>query len=301
MNVTVLVGRRRRSPLPARACARCPTAEVTAVVNTGDDTDAARPADLPRPRHRACTPSAAASTRSAAGAGPARRWTVKDELAAYGADPDWFGLGDRDIATHLVRTRMLRRRLPALRGHRGAVRPLAARASRCCPMSDQRVETHVVVDDPDGPDGAAGHPLPGVVGPAPGALPAHRVRLGRRRAGRAGARRRSRRSPAPTSCCSPPSNPVVSIGTDPRRARRAGGAARRRRPVVGVSPDRRRRARCAAWPTRCLAAIGVEASAEGVGRHYGARADGGLLDAWLVHTGDAADVPGVDGRAPCRC
>ncbi|MQA36293.1 2-phospho-L-lactate transferase, partial [Modestobacter roseus] len=48
---------------------------------------------------------------------------------------------------------------------------------------------------------------------------------------------------------------------------------------------------------RCLPVVGVEVSAEGVGRHYGARADGGLLDAWLVHTGDPADVPGVDVRA----
>ena len=34
-------------------------------------------------------------------------WRIKDELAAYGAEPAWFGLGDLDIATHLVRTRML--------------------------------------------------------------------------------------------------------------------------------------------------------------------------------------------------
>ena len=39
-------------------------------------------------------------------------WAVRDELAAYGAEPDWFGLGDRDIATHLVRTRMLRAGYP---------------------------------------------------------------------------------------------------------------------------------------------------------------------------------------------
>ena len=25
-------------------------------------------------------------------------WTVKEELAAYGAEPAWFGLGDRDLA-----------------------------------------------------------------------------------------------------------------------------------------------------------------------------------------------------------
>jgi LPPG:FO 2-phospho-L-lactate transferase len=47
----------------------------------------------------------------------------------------------------------------------------------------------------------------------------------------------------------------------------------------------------------CLDAIGVETSAEGVGRHFGARSSGGLLDGWLVHTGDRADVPGVDVRS----
>src|ERR1044072_5684102 len=28
-------------------------------------------------------------------------WHAKEELAAYGVGPDWFGLGDRDLATHL--------------------------------------------------------------------------------------------------------------------------------------------------------------------------------------------------------
>ena len=32
---------------------------------------------------------------------------VLDELGAYGFDPLWFTLGDRDIATHLVRTQLL--------------------------------------------------------------------------------------------------------------------------------------------------------------------------------------------------
>ncbi len=47
----------------------------------------------------------------------------------------------------------------------------------------------------------------------------------------------------------------------------------------------------------CLPAIGVEVSAEGVGRHYGARKDGGLLDGWLIHDTDTANVPGVEVRA----
>ena len=93
-----------------------------------------------------------------------------------------------------------------------------------------------------------------------------------------------------------PSNPVVSIGSllDVPGVREA-LTAHRRRKIVGLSPI------VGGRPLRgmadaCLAAIGVETSAEAVGRHYGARPDGGLLDGWLVHTGDAADVPGVPVR-----
>src|ERR1700730_17324706 len=35
-------------------------------------------------------------------------WHAKEELAAYGVQPDWFGLGDPALATHLVRSHMLR-------------------------------------------------------------------------------------------------------------------------------------------------------------------------------------------------
>ena len=50
----------------------------------------------------------------------------------------------------------------------------------------------------------------------------------------------------------------------------------------------------------CLPAIGVEVSAEGVGRHYGARTDGGLLDGWLVHDTDRPTSP-ASRSARCRC
>jgi LPPG:FO 2-phospho-L-lactate transferase len=90
-----------------------------------------------------------------------------------------------------------------------------------------------------------------------------------------------------------PSNPVVSIGTilavpGIRDAVRAASA-----PVVGVSPV------IGSAPVRghadkCLAAIDVECSAEGIGRHYGARSRGGLLDAFLIAEDDTADVPGVN-------
>jgi LPPG:FO 2-phospho-L-lactate transferase len=93
-----------------------------------------------------------------------------------------------------------------------------------------------------------------------------------------------------------PSNPVVSIGTilgvpGVREALATTAAA-----VIGVSPI------VGGAPVRgmadaCLPVIGVEVSAEGVGRHYGARSAGGLLDGWLVHETDTATVPGVEVRA----
>src|SRR6476620_9234660 len=73
-------------------------------------------------------------------------WRVKDELAAYGVGPDWFGLGDRDLATHLVRTQML----DAGYSLSAVTEALCARwqpGVRLLPMSDDRVETHILVDD----------------------------------------------------------------------------------------------------------------------------------------------------------
>src|SRR5512144_2031092 len=79
-------------------------------------------------------------------------WSVKEELAAYGVEPTWFGLGDRDLATHLVRTEMLE-----------AGYPLSAVTAALCerwqpgvtllPMTDDRVETHVAIDDAESPSG----------------------------------------------------------------------------------------------------------------------------------------------------
>jgi LPPG:FO 2-phospho-L-lactate transferase len=45
----------------------------------------------------------------------------------------------------------------------------------------------------------------------------------------------------------------------------------------------------------CLTAIGVPTSAEAVAGHYGARADGGLLDGWLVDEQDADAIDALAG------
>ncbi|MCE9516882.1 MAG: 2-phospho-L-lactate transferase CofD family protein, partial [Mycobacterium sp.] len=89
-----------------------------------------------------------------------------------------------------------------------------------------------------------------------------------------------------------PSNPVVSIGATLavggiRAALRSTSA-----PVIGYSPI------VDGKPLRgmadeCLSVIGVETTSQAVGRHYGARSATGLLDYWLVHDGDRAEIPGV--------
>lgn len=92
-----------------------------------------------------------------------------------------------------------------------------------------------------------------------------------------------------------PSNPVVSIGPilavpGLREALRAASA-----PVVGVSPIIGGRV-VRGMADVCLTAIGVETSASAVAAHYGARADGGLLDAWLLAEEDADSADEVSAR-----
>jgi LPPG:FO 2-phospho-L-lactate transferase len=93
-----------------------------------------------------------------------------------------------------------------------------------------------------------------------------------------------------------PSNPVVSIGSslDVPGVRQA--LEQTKAKIVGLSPI------VGGRPLRgmadaCLDAIGVETTAEAVGRHFGARSEAGLLDGWLVHETDTADVPGVAVRS----
>jgi LPPG:FO 2-phospho-L-lactate transferase len=274
--------------------AAVPGAEITALVNTGDD--------VTLHGLRICPDLDTVMYTLGGGIDPARgwgrageTWRVKDELSAYGADPAWFGLGDLDLATHLVRTRMLDAGYPLS----AVTEALCARwrpGVRLLPMSDDRVETHVLVDRDSGPGRQAIHfqewwvrhraTLPaygfvqvGVDGakPAPGVLDD---------------------LAAADAVLFAPSNPVVSVDTvlnvpGVRDAvRSAPGQVVGLSPIVGGAPVR-------GMADACLTAIGVATSAEAVGRWYGSRAwADGVLDGWLVDTADAgAEVPGVRVRA----
>jgi LPPG:FO 2-phospho-L-lactate transferase len=216
---------------------------------------------------------------------------VQDELAAYGAGPAWFTLGDRDIATHLVRTRMLSEGATLSE----ATAELCRRwqpGVRLLPMSDDPVTTHVTIADPDAADGTRTvHFQEYWVGL--GAPPALAVTaVGAEKA-----------SPAPgvleaigqaEVIVLPPSNPVVSVGTILAvPGIREAIAANRSAPVVGLSPIVGG-APVRGMADRMLAAIGVETSAAAVALHYGARSAGGLLDGWLVDTADVAELPVLD-------
>ncbi len=266
---------------------RATGAEVTAVVNVGDDVTLHGLRICPDLDSVMYTLGGGADRERGWGRA-GESWVVKEELAAYGAEPTWFGLGDRDVATHLVRTRLL-----------GAGYPLSAVTETLCrrwqpgvrliPATDDRLETHVVVED------RAIHfqewwiryraELPAqrfafigaeAAKPAPGVLDAL-----------AGA----------DLVLVAPSNPVVSIApilsVGALRDALVSGPAK----VIGVSPI------IGGAPVRgmadkCLAALEVPCTAAAVGGLYGARSGGeGILDGWLVDPSDAGTtVDGVEVR-----
>src|SRR4051794_1600365 len=271
--------------------AAAPDAAVTAIVNTGDDVTLHGLRICPDLDSVVYTLGGGIDEER--GWGRANEtWTVKEELTGYGADPDWFGLGDRDLATHLIRTRMLDAGYPLSQ-------VTAALADRwqpgvtVLPMSDERVETHVVVPDPETGRQRAIHFQEWWV--------RHRAALDARAFVQVGVES-ARPAPGVTEALGTadavllaPSNPVVSIGTilGVPGMREALTATPGR--IVGVSPIIGGEV-VRGMADRCLPVLGIEVSAEGVARHYGARTDGGLLDAWLVALEDSADVAGVDVR-----
>lgn len=219
-------------------------------------------------------------------------WSAKTELEAYGVEPTWFGLGDRDIATHLVRTQMLEAGFTLSQVTEALCRrwltPLHGTSVRLLPMSDDRVETHVAVADPDSPSGRSVVHFQEYWVRMRAAVPAEKVlAVGQEAA-----------TPAPgvleaiagtDLLVLPPSNPVVSVGTilgvpGIRDAVRATSA-----PVVGLSPIVGE-SHVHGMASQMLTSIGVEVSAAAVGLHYGARSTGGVLDGWLVDSRDADQV-----------
>ncbi len=290
MRITVLAGGIGGARFLRGVRAAYPDADITAVVNTGDDITLHGLRICPDLDSVMYTLGDGIDTER--GWGRAQEtWRLKDELAAYGGQAPWFGLGDLDIATHIMRTQMLQ----TGRTLSEATAALCQRwqpGVRLLPMSDQPCETYVVVDL----EGVrqqihfqrwwielrAGTPaLQFVSVGVDDALPAPAVPAALAQA---------------DVVLVAPSNPVVSIGTVLAVPGLRDAVVATPAPVIGFSPI------IAGRPVRgmadaCLPAIGVEVSAQGVGAHYGSRSTGGLLDVWMIDTADTASVDGLEVRA----
>ena len=214
-------------------------------------------------------------------------WSTKEELAAYGVEPTWFGLGDRDLATHLVRTQMLDAGFPLSEVTEALCRRWEP-GVRLLPMTDDRVETHVAIADPDSPSGRKVVHFQEYWVRLRASVPAETVLfVGLDEA-----------TPGPGVIDAitdadlvvlPPSNPVVSVGTILGVPRVREALAATRAPVVGLSPIVGT-SHVRGMAEQMLTSIGVEVSAAGVGLHYGARSAGGVLDGWLVDERDAEQL-----------
>lgn len=287
MNITVLCGgvggarflRGLRSHIEREA----PDAEITAVVNTGDDMWLAG---------LRIAPDLDTVMYTLAGQNDEERgWgrigeteRVSAELKAYGVGWPWFTLGDLDLGTHITRTSYLRDGIPLSE----ATARITARwplEVTLLPATDQEVETHVrtaegsmhfqewwtrhraalpaLSIDQVGVESAV---------PGPGVLEAI--------------------STADIVLFAP-SNPVVSIGTILGIPGMREAVASAPGPVIGVSPIISG-AVVRGMADECLTAIGVETSAFAVAQHYGARSAGGVIDGWLVDETDAESVAHIE-------
>ncbi len=202
-----------------------------------------------------------------------------DMLARYGEDT-WFKLGDRDLATHVLRTARLNAGEPLTEVTAALSAALEAQ-SVILPMCDEPVST--VLDTPDGPlefqeyfvrrrqrDEVLGVRLRGV----------EEARL---------SRAFSEALAAAELVVLSPSNPVVSIGPilavpGMREALLASSA-----PKVAVSPIVGGRA-LKGPADRMLDSLGHEVSATGVARLYE-----GLVDGMVIDRADSQERTAIEG------
>ncbi|NQX34372.1 2-phospho-L-lactate transferase [Herbiconiux sp. VKM Ac-2851] len=263
------------------------TAEVTAVVNTGDD--------MWLTGLRVC-PDLDSIMYTLGGANDDERgWGRKDEservsaeLTAYGVGWPWFTLGDLDLGTHIARTSFLRDGLTLTE----ATARLTERWNpgvKLLPMSDEPVETHVEIIL-DGKRRIVHFEEWWVKHRA--GVPAQRfIQVGVDAAKPTPSVRRAIEQADVILVA--PSNPVVSIGTILGVPGIRSALHEARAPIVGVSPIISGAA-VRGMADACLTAIGVETTAAAVAKHYGSRSRGGVLDAWLIDESDAASAPVIE-------
>jgi len=259
-----------------------PPAEVTAVVNTGDDT--VFHGLLVCPDLDTVTYTLAGMNDDERGWGLAgESWTVMEGLERLGGQA-WFRLGDRDLATHLYRTQRLSEGAPLSVVTREITAALGVGA-RLLPMSDDPVRTRVTLAD--GPEisfqeyfvgrqhavAVASVRFEGAdqCRPAPGVLDA------------------VDRSDVIIIC---PSNPVVSIGPLLAVPGVAEALRQRRSRVIAVSPIVAGAA-LKGPADRLMTELGHQASVVGVARLYAEVAGTLVIDDADAALADDVEASGI--------
>ncbi len=262
---------------------------VTAVVNTGDDTEMHGLHISPDLDTVTYTLAGVISPETGWGLA-GETWSAMDELRAYsGGRLGWFNLGDRDLGTHLFRTTRLKE--GALLSEVTA--EISARWGlrlRLLPMSDDPVETRVVVSDGDGvreigfQDYFVKHRHD---------LPVKEVRLAGIESAAAGTGvLDSIRQADQLVIC--PSNPVVSIGPVLATGGIGEAVAARRDLAVAVSPIIAGKA-LKGPADRMLAELGHDPSVVGVARMWSPYAATLIIDG--ADAGRAKEVEAAGMRA----
>jgi LPPG:FO 2-phospho-L-lactate transferase len=247
-------------------CALSP-GDLTVVVNTADDFDLYG--------LRICPDLDTVMYTLAGIADPGNGWGVAgdshhalDAIARYGREP-WFVLGDRDLATHILRSERLRRGVP-LSTVTAELSAALGVPSRIVPMSDNQVATIVVT--PQGrlafqdyfvgrrqSDDVLGVEFAGIDGAYGNAAALTAIA-------------------AADAIVIAPSNPIVSIGPIVATPGVGEALAASEAPVVAVSPIVGGQA-VKGPAAKMLATMGHEVSALGVARLYDGLIDGMVIDA----------------------
>lgn len=268
-----------------------PAEQVTAVINTADDTVM---------HGLSISPDIDTVTYTLAGAiDPVRGWGLQDEswraMEALGrfvavrptgssAAPTWFNLGDQDLATHFYRTARLAEgaSLTEVTAEIGAAFGVRC---RLLPMTDDRVETRVVV----AADGEISfqeyfvqrqHAVPVTGVRFVGADTAELTPAARAAVDDADA------------VIIAPSNPIVSIGPIRALAGLDQLLAARRNSVVAISPIIGGAA-LKGPADRMLTELGHEASVVGVARIYAGIASSLIIDPVDEHLADQVAAAGM--------
>jgi LPPG:FO 2-phospho-L-lactate transferase len=218
-------------------------------------------------------------------------FNAMEAMRSSGAIDAWFNLGDRDLATHVLRTQLLNEGRTLSEATAAIREQLFALPTDVRPMTDDPVTTRIEVFDPVGEPldlhfqeywvrRHAADPVKAIrfegierATPAPGVLDAIA-------------------SADVLLIC--PSNPVVSIGPILAVPGISEAVAARRGPVVGVSPIVGG-APLAGMADKLMPVAGLEVSALGAARAYG-----DLLTGWVIDERDRDSAPLIEDELGLR-